>query len=230
MEEGFSFPSTLRELQKELLEHSKKGRNDIPFRIGIVNDNYGAYCRHITHDRALNPISRPLGTTESRVSDAGHFLVQAMTLVAMDGIDLDLAVCLALQSLRGNDFIAKAPAAPGLVKGEIAHWPPLCRGGVISAKALVCKHTITYPPVGMQWTPQILIASCPPSDKRLGQFVGIVTDHGGTTCHAAITDRENDVPCIVGTGNATDRIKTGDTVVMDLHTGIVTVVPESSRA
>ncbi|PBN42887.1 phosphoenolpyruvate synthase [Sphingobium sp. D43FB] len=35
---------------------------------------------------------------------------------------------------------------------------------------------------------------------------GIVTDHGGTTSHAAIVSRELGVPAIVGTGNATELI------------------------
>ena len=34
---------------------------------------------------------------------------------------------------------------------------------------------------------------------------GIVTDHGGRTCHAAIVSRELGVPAVVGTGNATER-------------------------
>ena len=33
----------------------------------------------------------------------------------------------------------------------------------------------------------------------------IVTDRGGRTCHAAIVARELGIPCVVGTGDATDR-------------------------
>ena len=39
---------------------------------------------------------------------------------------------------------------------------------------------------------------------------GIVTDEGGVTCHAAIVSREFNIPCIVGTGNATKVFKDGD--------------------
>ncbi|MCX5850854.1 MAG: phosphoenolpyruvate synthase [Deltaproteobacteria bacterium] len=35
----------------------------------------------------------------------------------------------------------------------------------------------------------------------------IVTNKGGRTCHAAIVSRELGVPCIVGTGNGTEKIK-----------------------
>ncbi len=37
----------------------------------------------------------------------------------------------------------------------------------------------------------------------------IVTDRGGRTCHAAIVSRELGVPCIVGTGNGSEILKTG---------------------
>jgi pyruvate,water dikinase len=39
-----------------------------------------------------------------------------------------------------------------------------------------------------------------------------VTNRGGRTCHAAIIARELDIPAIVGCGDATDSIKTGQEV------------------
>ena len=43
----------------------------------------------------------------------------------------------------------------------------------------------------------------------------IVTDKGGRTSHAAIVSRELGIPAIVGTGNATRVIKTGDEMTVD---------------
>src|SRR3990167_1616719 len=43
----------------------------------------------------------------------------------------------------------------------------------------------------------------------------IVTDIGGRTSHAAIVSRELGIPCIVGSGNATKKIKTGRTITVD---------------
>jgi pyruvate,water dikinase len=40
----------------------------------------------------------------------------------------------------------------------------------------------------------------------------IVTNRGGRTCHAAIISRELGIPCVIGTGDATDNIKTGQEV------------------
>ncbi|MCI5140262.1 MAG: phosphoenolpyruvate synthase, partial [Candidatus Electrothrix sp. ATG1] len=40
----------------------------------------------------------------------------------------------------------------------------------------------------------------------------IVTNRGGRTCHAAIISRELGIPCVIGTGDATDNIKTGQEI------------------
>jgi phosphohistidine swiveling domain-containing protein len=50
---------------------------------------------------------------------------------------------------------------------------------------------------------------------------GIVTDNGGILSHAAIVARELKKPCIVGTGNATNVLKDGDTVLVDTTAGEV---------
>ncbi|MBI5046400.1 phosphoenolpyruvate synthase [Candidatus Micrarchaeota archaeon] len=50
---------------------------------------------------------------------------------------------------------------------------------------------------------------------------GIVTDTGGMTSHAAIVSRELGVPCIVGTGNATQLLKDGMDVSVDGSHGIL---------
>jgi pyruvate,water dikinase len=49
----------------------------------------------------------------------------------------------------------------------------------------------------------------------------IVTNTGGTTSHAAIVSRELGIPCVVGTGNATEVLKDGMNVSVDGTHGIV---------
>lgn len=57
------------------------------------------------------------------------------------------------------------------------------------------------------WEPIMRIASA------------IVTDRGGRTCHAAIVSRELGIPCIIGTGNGTKVLKTGQEVTVDTSEG-----------
>ncbi|WP_148688520.1 phosphoenolpyruvate synthase [Methanopyrus sp. SNP6] len=49
----------------------------------------------------------------------------------------------------------------------------------------------------------------------------IVTDEGGITCHAAIVSRELGIPCVVGTGNATEVLEEGQVVTVDGERGVV---------
>ncbi|MEM1705797.1 MAG: phosphoenolpyruvate synthase [Thermosphaera sp.] len=49
----------------------------------------------------------------------------------------------------------------------------------------------------------------------------IVTDEGGMTSHAAIVSRELGIPCIVGTGGATQAIPSGIDVTVDGGRGVV---------
>lgn len=54
--------------------------------------------------------------------------------------------------------------------------------------------------------------------------VGIVTDFGGITCHAAIVAREFNIPCIVGTSDATEKIHDDDLIEVDANSGVVRVL------
>lgn len=49
----------------------------------------------------------------------------------------------------------------------------------------------------------------------------IVTDEGGRTCHAAIVSRELQIPCIVGTKNASKILHAKDFITVDATHGIV---------
>ncbi len=47
----------------------------------------------------------------------------------------------------------------------------------------------------------------------------IITDEGGLTAHAAIVSREMGIPAVVGTGEATTKLKEGETVTVDGSSG-----------
>ena len=63
------------------------------------------------------------------------------------------------------------------------------------------------------WTPYFALAGA------------IVTDVGGVASHAAIVAREHGIPSVVGTRDATARLRTGMQVVVDGSAGTVTVRP-----
>ena len=62
------------------------------------------------------------------------------------------------------------------------------------------------------------------------KIAGLVTDTGGTTSHPAVLSREFGIPAVVGTSVATQRIATGDHVIVDGSTGRVEIVRDESAA
>jgi pyruvate,water dikinase len=67
----------------------------------------------------------------------------------------------------------------------------------------------------------VLVASMtdPDWEPIMKRAAAIVTDRGGRTCHAAIVSRELGVPCVVGTGNGTERLPDGQLVTVSCAEG-----------
>jgi pyruvate,water dikinase len=57
-----------------------------------------------------------------------------------------------------------------------------------------------------------------------GKIKAAVSDIGGAMSHAAIVAREYGMPAVVGTGDATKRIRTGDRIRVDGDRGTVRVL------
>ena len=56
------------------------------------------------------------------------------------------------------------------------------------------------------------------------KIAGLVTDTGGALSHPAVVSREFGIPCVVGTVNATYRIKTGDKIRVNGDEGTVEIL------
>jgi pyruvate,water dikinase len=63
---------------------------------------------------------------------------------------------------------------------------------------------------------EVLVAQStdPDWEPVMRRVAAIVTDQGGRTAHAAIVSREFGIPCIVGAGDATQRLATGQEVTV----------------
>ncbi|HET9955722.1 MAG TPA: phosphoenolpyruvate synthase [Polyangiaceae bacterium] len=68
---------------------------------------------------------------------------------------------------------------------------------------------------------EVLVAPMtdPDWEPVLKQAAAVVTDHGGRTCHAAIVSRELGIPCVVGSGSATQVLETGRVVTVSCAEG-----------
>ncbi|MFA7209101.1 MAG: PEP-utilizing enzyme [Parcubacteria group bacterium] len=80
--------------------------------------------------------------------------------------------------------------------------------------------------IGSMASGQILIVETTGPELMMAckKAAAIVTNQGGMLSHAAIVSREFNIPCIVGTKNATQVLHDGDLIEVDAYAGIVKVL------
>jgi pyruvate,water dikinase len=105
-----------------------------------------------------------------------------------------------------GNVIKGVGASPGRVAGpaRVLHGPSEF-GDMRQGDILVAK--ITTP----AWTPLFALAS------------GIVTDVGGLLSHSSIVAREYHIPAVLGTGVATERLRSGQHITVDGDGGVVRI-------
>jgi len=95
--------------------------------------------------------------------------------------------------------------------------------GFVSGKAVIVKRPSEYRriPGG-----SIVVARMtrPELIQAADRVTGIVTDIGGSVCHAAILARELGIPCVVGAQDATETIRPRSIISVNGTTGIVKLV------
>jgi pyruvate,water dikinase len=105
------------------------------------------------------------------------------------------------------DAVKGLPGSPGVAEGrariirKVGELNQLKQGEIMVSP-------VTSP----MWSPAFGVAK------------GVITDIGGMMSHTAIVCREYGIPAVIGTGVATDAIKTGDIVRVDGNQGTVKIV------
>jgi pyruvate,water dikinase len=107
----------------------------------------------------------------------------------------------------GGESWRGSPASGGVVEGRARVLMSADQMGTLVPGEILVVHT-----TDVGWTPLFCIAA------------GVVTELGGPLSHAAVVARELGVPCVMGTGNGTRRLRTGDRLRVDGATGIVEVL------
>jgi pyruvate,water dikinase len=105
---------------------------------------------------------------------------------------------------QGSELLRGLGAAPGRASGAVRLVASLGDAAALQPGEVLVTH-MTSP----DWVPLMRRAAA------------IVTDSGGMTCHAAIVSRELGIPCLVGTGAATTKLRDGEVVTVDAGAGIV---------
>jgi len=128
------------------------------------------------------------------------YIVQTRPITTLKLVSEELAE----EELQAPVLVSGSPASPGLGSGPVKIVLDTSRISLVKeGDVLVAEMT----------TPDFV-----PAMKRAK---GIVTDRGGRTCHAAIVSRELGIPCVVGTGDASQVLKPDQVVTVDGSQGKV---------
>lgn len=103
------------------------------------------------------------------------------------------------------------------------HGTPLVSGVAVGEKIGHGKVHVLLDPDKLRTfkAGDILVTSMtdPAWEPIMKRASAIVTDRGGRTCHSAIISRELGIPCIVGTGNGTEVLHSGQDVTVSCAEG-----------
>ncbi|WP_344605903.1 PEP-utilizing enzyme [Sporichthya brevicatena] len=105
------------------------------------------------------------------------------------------------------DLVIGAPGSSGEVTGRARVITRLDEAYALDeGEILICRHT------DPAWVVAMSLADA------------LVIDIGAASSHGAIVARELGIPCVIGTGDGTDRIRTGDLVAVDGTRGEVRIL------
>jgi pyruvate,water dikinase len=169
----------------------------------------------LTDDDVLQ-LARWACTVEDHYSAlAGH--PQPMDLEwAKDGVTGELFIVQA----RPETVHSNKPSTAAAETYRLAEAPgrPLITGQAVGERIATGRVRVVRDLTELQHvdTGDVLVAinTDPDWEPAMKRVAAIVTEQGGRTAHAAIVSRELGLPCIVGTGTATQILKTGDPVTV----------------
>ncbi len=107
----------------------------------------------------------------------------------------------------GGDVIKGSAGAQGQVEGIVRLMTHMTQAPQFQKGEILLANT-----TNIGWTP------------LFSKAAAVITDIGAPLSHAAIVARELGIPAVVGCGNATVRLKTGDRVRVDGGKGIVEIL------
>jgi len=136
---------------------------------------------------------------EFAIEDSSIYIVQARPVTTTEK---DMEKKTDFETPKGEAILTGLSASPGISSGkvkivrEIEDLQKVQKGDVL---------------VAVMTKPDFVVA--------MERAIAIVTDEGGSTSHAAIISRELGIPCVVGTGKATQILKDDQDITVDAYSG-----------
>jgi pyruvate, water dikinase len=174
----------------------------------------------LTDDEVLKLALWACAIEEHYSAQAGH--PQPMDIEwAKDGVTGELFIVQARPETVHSAKATQATAEMYRLTGK--HGAPLVTGQAVGEKIGTGRVRVVHEVTELQDVQEgdVLVARLtdPDWEPVMRRVAAIVTDQGGRTAHAAIISREFGIPCIVGSGNATDVLRNGDEVTVSCAEG-----------
>ena len=194
----------LREIGRRLAEGGAIERPDDIF--WLTQDQVKHAAAHLDQGETCDNPSEDVPRRKA-ICRAARRATPPVMLPKMKFFGIDIGELEARKGRRGTDDTLKGVAtSPGRVTAPVRvlngpeDFDQMQTGDVLVA-------AITIP----AWTPLFARAAA------------VVTDVGGPLSHGSIVAREYGIPAVLGTGEATKRIRSGQTITVDGSTGTVTL-------
>ncbi|MBT4334430.1 phosphoenolpyruvate synthase [archaeon] len=137
--------------------------------------------------------------------DNGTFIVQTRPITTIKKTEEIIAETSKSEETKNREiFLEGIAASPGIGKGTVK---------IINNKEELHKIKKGDVLVAKMTNPDYVAV--------MERASAIITDEGGSTCHAAIVSREMGIPAVVGTMNSTEKLQEGDRVIVNGSTGKV---------
>ncbi len=151
--------------------------------------------------RELVKLRRDLRTAYEALDLPDHWIGQPVPVAAAT------ATATAAATAERADVVTGVAAAHGVVEGRVR-----VLAGAEDCDQLEPDEVLVCRTTDPSWAAAFYLASA------------VVIDIGSTSSHGAIVAREMGLPCVIGTGNGTTVLRTGDLVRVDGAAGTVTVL------
>lgn len=186
-------------------------------------------------EKSSKELHKILAFARQKVGNAKARIFEAQTMVLEDVVLLDAITNRIRGELKNAEFIVSDEigkysrlmlAAHDEYMHERAHDMEDLRQRIVrnlAQEKLISK---------LEGSPIVIAHNLTPADTMIlsrNHVLGYATDLGGVTSHAALFSRSLKIPAIVGLGDVTRELESGDQVIIDGYSGTLVIHPTAER-
>lgn len=190
---------------------------------------------HHAVDKANKELNKILSFAQQKLGEAKAKILEAQVMIVNDRYLLESIINRIKTERKNAEYVVSTEiekyrklmlAAPDEYMHERAHDVDDLKNRII--RNLHEEKLISR----LEGSPIIVSDTLTPADTVIlsrNETLGYATDTGGITSHASLIARSLKLPAVVGLGEATKHVTTGDTVILDGFSGVLVVHPTPGR-